>query len=418
LSKKILFVSYFSGVDGNVMAEWADDRLRGFEVSGDFVHLVTGYGSNRIDARNSRVHKVPSISSDDFAHERQLRKKNKQHLSPFFSCIAYFLGPFVRWITSWVTYGGTGGKWSWITFATPVCCWLAFTQRFDVIYSTGGPPSAYIAGSIAGILTKTPHVVEFQDPLLGAKINTNSKKQKITMLVERFLVTHSKRAVYVTQKAAIDARQRYPVLGTKIVASYPYAWRFNITNKLRSSCGIGSTIRILHLGTLYGSRNLDRFFRVIDQLYQTGEIQPNEIQITNLGSIYTANRAEYLARKDFVLAPESARQAALERASEYDCLLLVQHDDERSTETIPYKIYDYLNLELPIFLLIRNSEISELCSSRNCIVADCGDNYSIKNALVDLVSKKKKFVRPSVIDKKSKLTNEQLIITRDCKILS
>lgn len=61
--------------------------------------------------------------------------------------------------------------------------------------------------------------------------------------------------------------------------------------------------------------------------------------------------------------------------------MVVQHTDERSRETIPYKTYDYLNLGLPVFGLLNNDELSVLIESHGGYAAQAGDPKSIKAAL-------------------------------------
>ena len=40
-----------------------------------------------------------------------------------------------------------------------------------------------------------------------------------------------------------------------------------------------------------------------------------------------------------------SRELAHQKAMDSDILLLVQHTDDRSALTIPFKVYDYLNTE-------------------------------------------------------------------------
>jgi hypothetical protein len=67
------------------------------------------------------------------------------------------------------------------------------------------------------------------------------------------------------------------------------------------------------------------------------------------------------------------RKQALEFAGSLDGLLLIQHNDSRSDETVPFKIYDYLNSMRPIFALIRNPELEHLLEQDGCFVARLGD---------------------------------------------
>ena len=73
-------------------------------------------------------------------------------------------------------------------------------------------------------------------------------------------------------------------------------------------------------------------------------------------------------------------------AKNADFLLLVQHDDNRSAETTPYKLYDYMNLNIPIIMLIKNHEVREFCAQYADLIADCGDEREIRSAIESAVA--------------------------------
>ena len=75
------------------------------------------------------------------------------------------------------------------------------------------------------------------------------------------------------------------------------------------------------------------------------------------------------------------RVDALRRARQASCLMLVQHADERSRETIPYKTYDYLNLGLPVFGLLNNDELQALIESCGGHAAQADNVEAIKCTL-------------------------------------
>ena len=107
------------------------------------------------------------------------------------------------------------------------------------------------------------------------------------------------------KKSADDAKLRYPVFSKKIIANYPGAWNFQIvaaTNDTKRNY-----IEILHLGTLYGSRNLDLLFKTVDKMYEKGLLMKGSVKFTNVGSVYTENVEDYKARKDFQLIPEKRK---------------------------------------------------------------------------------------------------------------
>jgi len=390
IPKNILFISYFAGVDANCPAEWADDRLRAMDAMGIKSIVLTNYGSNQQDSESMRVYKTPSLSSDDFAHELALRRAwgARRSVGEYtLRGVVLVFGSVLKALTRVLTRGGSGGKWSWMMSATLVGIWLGITKPIDEIYCTGGPPSAYFVGLMISWLTRKPLKIEFQDPLVGAEINRSGYKQRAVRAVERLMLRNAALGVYVTKKAAEDARARNPDVAAKIIHNYPAAWPYLPRERGEQPNTHMRPIQILHLGTLYGSRNLDKLFSALDSLYKKAVVQPGMVQITNLGSVYTHNAEEYKKRMDFNYLPERRRLDALEIAKHADFLLLVQHDDGRSAETIPYKLYDYLNLDIPIILLIKNQEIKELCHKYSELIADCGNEAEIVSALESALGK-------------------------------
>jgi hypothetical protein len=370
--KRILFVTYFAGVEANCPAEWADDRLRAIESLGVHTTVLTNYGSRLNDTKLIKVYKTPSLASDDFYHEVTL-KGGRNAIRGFgiyiLTALVFIFGRLLKVMTSFLTRGGSGGKWSWLILATPVGLWLGLTRKLDTIYCTGGPPSAYFVGMIVSWVARVPLTIEFQDPLVGAEINKSSYKQRVVRSVELMLLKNADLCVYVTKKAAEDSRYRNPA-----------AWSFELT-EFKKFNSLNRPIEILHLGTLYGSRNLDKFFAGLDSLYAEKKIAKGSIVVTNLGSVYTSNVLEYSVRNDFKLMRERQRVDAMRIAKRADFLLLVQHDDNRSAETIPYKLYDYLNLNIPMILLIKNPEIRDICPKNQILIADCGSEQEIKAAI-------------------------------------
>lgn len=383
MMKNVLFISYFVGVDANCPAEWADDRLRAIESLGLRAIVLTNYGSRLQNTDLTKIYRTPSLSSDDFNHEVNLRGGRKAIGGVgvyILTALVFVFGTLLKALTDFLTRGGSGGKWSWLIFAVPVGLWLGLSKRVNVIYCTGGPPSAYMVGMIVSWVTRKPFRIELQDPLVGAEINSSTYKQRVVRAVERMLLKSSDLCVYVTKKAADDSRKRNPDQVKKIIHNYPAAWDFQI-NGTTETVSEEHPIQILHLGTLYGSRNLDKFFQALDSLYAENKIGQSSILIKNQGSVYTNNAEEYSRRDDFSLLEERQRVDALKVAKNADFLLLVQHDDDRSAETIPYKLYDYMNLNIPIVMLIKNPEIRELCAEYAGLIADCGDEQEIRSAI-------------------------------------
>ena len=224
-------------------------------------------------------------------------------------------------------------------------------------------------------------LLEFQDPLLGAEmVRTQLNARAIFKLEDLFIATSCK-TIFVTKKSTESAKLRHPKSQSKIECIYPGSWEFIGSVDRPGQSKIPETIEFLHLGTLYGSRNLNNLFAAMDQLRIEKYPYAERIHITNLGDIYSEHLAEYESRKDFTLLSPVPRVNALLRAQSASFLLLVQHTDGRSAETIPYKTYDYFNVGRPVFAIINNSELESLIRERGGYVADSKSVNSIKETM-------------------------------------
>lgn len=382
-NRPLLFISFFCGIRGNCPAEWADDKIRVLEQAGRKVIVLTGMPSHVTNRPGVTYIRVPSLSWNDYKYEIddiRLEKASIPFMMWVFMPFAFLLGGAIDFVLRKVTKGISSGRWSWIITSFPVALWLKIRYGIRDIFCTGGPTAAHIIGGGVAKLSGAHLYCEFQDPLLGATMTRSSMTRKIASLIETWMVKNSQKAIYVTKVAANGARDRNPQYAANIIDVYPGAWKFLPSTdhmKIRSD----EHLEFLHLGTLYGTRNLDVFFKALDELHEEGFVLANKVRVVNLGAIYCDTVEEYMARPDFQLLEALEREDALKRAQMASCLLLVQHTDERSQETIPYKTYDYLNLNLPVLGLLNNDELRDLIESCGGFAAQAGDINSMKSTL-------------------------------------
>jgi hypothetical protein len=196
--------------------------------------------------------------------------------------------------------------------------------------------------------------------------------------LEGLLVQKANKLVYVTRVAAERSQARHANLTnvSSIRHIYPGAWDFQLF-PFRSQKTGGDYIDFFHVGTLYSNRNLDLFFQALDHLQAQGNRLSTKVRVFNKGDLAVTNPEDYRKRRDFIELPIGPRLDALRSALKADFLLLVQHRDSRSEETIPYKTYDYLNLRIPIFGLTRNSELDRLIASNGGHVSSSDDLHEI-----------------------------------------
>ncbi len=377
----VLLVSYSTGMPGFSPSEWVDDKLQAARVAGQFVVLVTSVSSKLVSCPHQEVFKVASISKSDFIVEQSQCVNMGVRLPVWQKFRAATLGAIFDTVFSSLAGSRSDGRWSWVLTSVPVILRAYLKFKPQSFVATGGPSAAQFAACIASFAPLVrPPTLELQDPFIGLEMNLSARTLGAMEWMNRFMLTRSKKYVAVSSGSLQRLVARYPQHESKLEAIYPYA-----SPKVREPGNpAGSEDRtsfeFLHAGTLYGSRTLKPLFSALDDAYDKGLLSKGQVLVTNLGADYSGS----LERFDYEQTPAVSRQDAVHRSSRADCLLLVQHSDSRSLETIPFKLYDYLNLSVPILVLGRNPEIRTLLSDSDFFV-DIDDHHGLMFALAGLV---------------------------------
>lgn len=386
---KIVVISYDSGQDGSVTCEWLSDKLTSFACMEFDVTLVTNFGSPSSTAPGLRVVRIPSISARDLGQEIFRRKTlwkdySRKSLASmgtvFLKGLLWLPGLLFDKVFRSLAGSHSDGKWSWILFAVPALILQVAFLRPWVVFSTGGPSSAHLAAAVVRRVLRIRTIVELQDPFIGSEMNLSRRAAAVLGWLERFIAHSVDKVALVTELAAARTRDRVGLDEDRVMAIYPGSHSFRIDS--RQSRSISTAVcQLSHIGTLYGSRNLDLLFQALDNAIMKEEIPTGAVRVANLGANYALEN--YTSRADFYEKPVSRRLDALSEASLSDFLLLIQHTDSRSDETIPYKFYDYLNLNLPIVALVRNRDLAVLIQKHGGYTADPRNVSDIQIALVE-----------------------------------
>lgn len=389
LPKELLIISYRAGVQGDVLAEFTDDKLRVATFLGIRTTLVTALGSKPFISDNLKTIQVPSISYKDFILEQENISNYFKKIPKWvkvYSIVPRSIGRIFDFIFKRINGSSGHARWSWAISAFMVSVYICFRYKHRSVYAVGSV-AAYLAGVFNKLITFSKLYVEVPDPIIAKEMERTKTKSKIICIIEMFLILNSQKFIYTTKKAFTDAAIRYPKLKHRILYVYPQAWNFNIKPILHPN---KQQITIVHLGSVYGTRNFDSLFLALDNLYRKNSNFRDKILLINLGPLDCGNKEMYLARKDFKSLPALSREDALVFGSLCDYLLLLQHADNRSAESIPYKIYDYINLGKPIFCIINNPEIEFLLEKRAHIyISNLSDVKSIEKSLLKLISSKR-----------------------------
>ena len=279
-----------------------------------------------------------------------------------------------------VTRGIGEGRWSWILSSVIPSLWRAMIFRPDVVLTTGGPASAHIVGILVSKITRCPVVLELQDPLSGDDIGRNPQARGWLYRVEKALIAFADKIVYVTNDAANFAIREF---GTeKISAVYPGATNFNIPKPEFKN----DKLKLVHLGSLYASRNFTAIIDGIDSLITDGVLSESEVELINLGHVSPEIKAEICLKSYVRILSPVPREEALRYAAGCDIMLLIQNADDRSRVTIPYKTYDYLNLKNSTLALLNSAELTALILANGHIAVNLEDMQGIKSGIKQIMN--------------------------------
>ena len=381
--KKILIISYYAGIPGACQSEWLDDKIDSLIKGGNTVEVVSGPFAKLKIGNEIKHSRVASISFKDFNEERGYMTKFVGYVSRWYALmwpLVLTFGVISDLLSIAVTRGIGEGRWSWILSSVIPSLWRAMIFRPDVILTTGGPASAHIVGILVSKIVRCSVVVELQDPLSGDDIGRNPEARGWLYRVEKALIAFADKIVYVTNGAANFAIREF---GTeKISAVYPGATNFNIP---KSEFRKG-TLKLVHLGSLYASRNFKAIIAGIESLIADGVLAENGVELINLGHVSPEIKAEICLKSYVRILSPVPREEALRYAAGCEIMLLIQNADDRSRVTIPYKTYDYLNLENSTLALLNSEELTGLISAHGHFAVDLEDLEGIKSAIKQIMN--------------------------------
>jgi len=345
--------------------------------------LITSILSKSKNSKNLKIIKIPSISINDFYFEIKENKRLKNNTS-FLSYVLFFLlfplGLILDLLQLILLKRNGEGRWSW-SLSSLIVIPNLINKKFNFIFSTGGPACSHILAILLSKIIKTKCVCELQDPLVGRDIGRESSS-KFLKLVEVLLVKYCYKLIFVTKTAGKEAIKRYKKDNIKSI--YPGAKKI-ISNQLTFYKGkqLGP-IKIVHVGTLYTNRNLNNLIKAVDQLLAERKIKLNTFEITNIGEIYGDIKQKHLSKYYIKKLPITNRTEALKQSLNYDYCMLVQHTDDRSKTTIPFKFYDYLNLNKSVIGIINNGELTTIFKKNGFMFADANSIDKIKKMLINI----------------------------------
>lgn len=382
--KRWLVLSYYANEPGMACSHHIDDRLPLFSAGGVDVTLLTGWGTGK-RAGGRRI-RVPNLSPSGIRADLRMYFRRKKLPGWLFSAVTTVLMlpvfPFYLLEKAVVNVDNT---WFWAPLAALRGYLHCRRQRPDLVYSTGGPACAHIAAGWVAGWTGVPWVAELQDPLVHSYCARSGEELRLVHWTERFLCGKATRVVFLTESAARAAAGRTG-LADRGVCIYPGA---KPVPEAPVDIGKGEVMRIVHIGSLGGVRNLAFFLEGMEAARAERPGIEQVLQVHLYGSLQKDVLGQIDAsacRRMFILHGLVPRDRAASEMLRGDLLLLIQGADDVSSETIPSKVYEYFQARRPVLgLVYGNPELWGMLERLGHRPAGADDPKGIKEAVLHFV---------------------------------
>jgi glycosyltransferase involved in cell wall biosynthesis len=215
----------------------------------------------------------------------------------------------------------------------------------DVVWVTCPPAGAMFAAGSVARRYGTPLVLEFRD-LWAGDPEVDLGRPWLAGVQAR-AVAQAARVVAVTPDAAIRLAQLHPRAAGRIV-TLPNGFHPSLLAQRRPNDGIREPARLIHAGTLYGSRRIDGLIAALARPELRGRarlLQLGAVNDRSLRAIAAAGDAVDVEVRGQVSWQEAV---AAQRAADIAVVLLTPGDDT----AIPGKLYEALALGVPVLGLI------------------------------------------------------------------
>ena len=272
---------------------------------------------------------------------------------------------------------GLSGHWSWAP-AAGFKAWLLHRNKpFDLIYSSGGPISAHLAGWIAHKLTGLPWIAEIHDPIVVStqaqptSIRTRlSRENKLEHRLEKLVCNDAHVAWWFTKAALAAARSRNPQLEERGFYVLPGVMPPEVLEKHV----YGEYLNIGHFGKVSGTRSLYEFLLGLNIWLESNPQAREVIRLHIYGGGIDARArqtAEQLNLWDVIvchgrlerdpITGESGRTQVTRKMQQCDALLVLHGKEPWCAEYIPSKVYEYFWARRPILALTHmNPQLDKL----------------------------------------------------------
>jgi glycosyltransferase involved in cell wall biosynthesis len=255
----------------------------------------------------------------------------------------------------------------WVPYAVSSGLRLIRENHVEVIYSTGPPHSAHLAGLFLKRLTGLPWVADFRDPWSRQPWRDQSRNPwgySAGGLLEAECVRRASAVILNTDRLADSFRQHYvnePFSKFQVVSNgFDPELRTTVQGLLDRAPAAGPerTFRMLHAGSLYNQRSLRPFVDVVRALRAEGlPVSFEQIGHCSNEADTNAYIRECNLQDHITIRPPVPHRQALEASANADILVLIQPGNRLQ---VPGKLFEMMLFGKPVLALADDGAASDL----------------------------------------------------------
>jgi len=286
--------------------------------------------------------------------------------------------------------GETGIHWSYHACRAARACIRAHPGARVTVFSTFPPLGSHLAGWQLARRNKFAWIADCRDPLANEFTDQHriSSKKRIYQWMKRVVAQRADAVIANTDAALAHWQEEFPLSRDK----FHVIWNgFDPEERIRPLPVLSRHCKILsHLGEVYHGRNTTPILESIARLLAANRLPKGGVRVQLIGPAQTEclPNAEVIHRAQSegwleLVTKLIPKQDALQVAQTSNGLLLLQ---SRSTDQVPAKIFDYLQIGRPILAVVQPNSPAERLLERSGVPYRCVYPDSSREAIDDIVA--------------------------------
>lgn len=281
-------------------------------------------------------------------------------------------------------------KIGWLPFLITQIRSINYQAPIDIIYTSGGPWTAHVAGAWAKKILHIPWIADYRDfwtlyrhpsQVAGGKLRLG-----LDTALEKQLMKIADLNIFVTEHIRLGYIKKYPNLDPQKMRT--------LTNgfdpqdfKASEVEQFGKRLTIIHTGTASGSiYRMDVFFKALDEWFHNHHQFRRKLQFRFIGEL--GNNQIFIDQynlRDVVLCESAVPHSEITRMMQTASVLLIVLG-EHSPATRAMKTLEYLAAKRPIWAICVEGATSEIIRKGSCgWVSEPTNELSIRNTLSDIM---------------------------------